>query len=262
VTLTPPEDIGANTEFTVAWTGPNNEGDYVTIVSAGAEEGAYESFFYTSTGPEGTLVAPTVAGDYEIRYVDGASSATVESVTVTVGAYSVTLEAPDEVEAGTEFEASWTGPNGPGDYVTIVPTGADVGAYEAYYYTSTGASGTLVAPVEDGDHEIRYVSGSTNETLGSIPITVTPFTVTLDAPDSVDAGANFDVEWTGPNGPGDYITIVEAGAPDGANLSYAYTSQGSPATITAPDDPGDYEVRYASDREGAFTFASVPIEVN
>ena len=78
VTLSPPGEIGANTEFTVAWTGPNNEGDYVTIVPAGADEGAYESFFYTSTGPEGTLVAPTEAGEYEIRYVDGASSATVE----------------------------------------------------------------------------------------------------------------------------------------------------------------------------------------
>lgn len=263
VTITPPPEIGAGTDFTVAWTGPNNEGDYLTIVVAGADEGAYESYFYTASGPEGELVAPPEEGEYEIRYVDGASTGTVHSVTVTVLAFVITMEAPDETEAGAEFEAGWTtGPDGPGDYLTIVAVGADEGAYDSYFYTSSGPEGTLVAPVEAGDYEIRYVSGSTTETLGTIPITVTPFTVTLEAPDSVAAGTTFDVEWTGPNGPGDYITIVEAGAPDGSYLSYVYTAQGSPATLTAPDASGDYEVRYVTDRVGAFTFLSIPIEVN
>jgi Ca-activated chloride channel family protein len=262
VTITPAAEIAAGTEFTVAWTGPNNEGDYITIVEVGADEGAYQSFFYTYTGPEGTLTAPTAPGEYEIRYIDGATEATVLSVTVTVLESPVTLDSPEEVEAGTEFDVSWTGPNGPGDYVTIVPADADEGVYESYFYTSVGAEGVLVAPVEDGAHEIRYISGVDNTTLYSVPITVVPFTVTLDAPDSVDAGADFEVAWTGPEGPGDYITIVEAGAPVGSYLDWAYITEGSPLTLTAPDDSGDYEVRYVTDRGGSFTFASIPIEVN
>ena len=43
---------------TVAWTGPNAPTDYVTIVPAGASAWTDESFFYTSAGSPGTLVAP------------------------------------------------------------------------------------------------------------------------------------------------------------------------------------------------------------
>lgn len=260
VTISPPAQIGAGTSFSVSWTGPNNEGDYITIVAAGADEGAYESYFYTATGPQGSLVAPTEAGQYEIRYVDGASETTVLGVTVTISAYAVTLEAPTEVEAGTEFQVTWTGPDGPGDYVTIVPVNAAEGTYESYFDTDQANPGALVAPVNDGSYEIRYVSGS-GGTLDSIPITVTPYVVTLDAPEEVAAAATFEVTWTGPDGPSDYITIVAAGAPVGAYLDYGYTAEGSTITLTAPAEPGDYEIRYASDRVGSFTFASIPIVV-
>jgi hypothetical protein len=87
---------------------------------------------------------------------------------------------------------------------------------------------------------------------------VRPYVVTLDAPDEVNAGAQFEVEWTGPDGPSDYITIVPAGSAEGAYLSYAYTRDGSPATLTAPDDPGAYEIWYASDLG---TYASIDITV-
>lgn len=73
-------------------------------------------------------------------------------------------------------------------------------------------------------------------------------------------GAQFDVAWTGPNGPFAYITIVEAGAPAGAYLSYAYTSSGSPATITAPEADGAYEIRYVSG-QGEVTLSSILIAV-
>ena len=55
---------------------------------------------------------------------------------------------------------------------------------------------------------------------------------------------------------------MEAGAPVGSYLDWAYVTEGSPLTLTAPDDSGDYEVRYVTDRGGSFTFASVPIEVD
>jgi Ca-activated chloride channel family protein len=53
--------------------------------------------------------------------------------------------------------------------------------------------------------------------------------------------------WTGPNGPGDYITIVQEGAPEGAYLSYAITA-------------GAYETRYVAGKGS--TLGSVPIGVN
>jgi Ca-activated chloride channel family protein len=53
---------------------------------------------------------------------------------------------------------------------------------------------------------------------------------------------------------------VPAGAAAGTYASYAYTAQGSPAKITAPETPGPYEIRYQSDRVPG-VFKSIPIVV-
>ena len=42
--------------------------------------------------------------------------------------------------------------------------------------------------------------------------TAAAFTATVDAPDKANRGSSFDVAWTGPDGPGDYITIAPAGS--------------------------------------------------
>ncbi|RUA21932.1 hypothetical protein DSL92_08730 [Billgrantia gudaonensis] len=41
-----------------------------------------------------------------------------------------------------------------------------------------------------------------------------------------------DVEWEGPDNPRDYLTIVEAGAPEGSHLDYTRTQRGSPLSLT------------------------------
>ena len=87
-----------------------------------------------------------------------------------------------------------------------------------------------------------------------------PVEVVLEAPASVAAGSKFEVRWSGPGDKQDWITIVKAGAADGEYLSYDYARNGSPLTLTAPDEPGAYEIRYASDRVKG-TFARRPIRV-
>lgn len=69
-------------------------------------------------------------------------------------------------------------------------------------------------------------------------------TVTPDPGGEVMAGTNILVHWTGPNRKGDYITIVEKGADNGRYGAYKYTSQGDPAELRLPVEPGEYEVRY------------------
>jgi Ca-activated chloride channel family protein len=254
-------DVEAGTEFEVAWTGPDNEGDYITIVPAGSREGTYADYFNTADGSPGILSAPTTFGDHEIRYIDGATSATVASVPIAVAGRVITLELPVTVAAGTEFEVSWEAIGAPGDYITIVPAASPDGSYESYFDITDGPTGTLVAPMAGGDFEIRYVSGLDSATMAASTITVTPLDITIEVPDAVAAGSDFEVTWTGPNGPGDYLTIVPVDADDAAYLDYAYTTEGSPLTLTAPEEPGDYEVRYRTDRlGGVFATAEITVE--
>jgi Ca-activated chloride channel family protein len=117
-----------------------------------------------------------------------------------------------------------------------------------------------VAPIKEGDYELWYVPGSETAPSARRAITVTPYEITLAFPVAVDAGSTFEVEWTGPDGPSDYLTIVPAGSPDGTYRSYAYTRDGSPAKLVAPDEPGAYEIRYASDRvPGTFARSSITV---
>lgn len=253
-------EVQAGTALEVSWTGPDNEGDYITIVEAGASEGTYENYFYTAEGSPGTLIAPTTAGDYEVRYLDGATGATVGSSSLSVAGREITFELPVEVAAGTEFEVTWTAIEAPGDYITIVPAASPEGTYENYFYTAEGPTGTLVAPMAGGDFEIRFISGLDTATMAASSIVVTPLEITIEAPEEVAAGSEFEVTWIGPDGPSDYLTIVAAGAVDTAYLDYVYTTEGSPLSLEAPEEPGAYEIRYRTDRLGG-VFASVPITV-
>ncbi|MEO8251720.1 MAG: hypothetical protein ABI578_04505 [Chloroflexota bacterium] len=260
--LDAPSDVQAGASFEVAWTGPNAARDYVTIVSAGAAKWTNEPYFYTTNGTPGKLVAPVKDGAYALWYVSGADGSILARRAIRVTPFVGDLLGPDTVEAGTTFEVAWNGPNGPGDYVTIVAKGTAKWTTESYFYTTNGSPGKLVSPIKAGDYELWYASGVDDSKQATRPITVTAYVVTLSAPATVAAGAAFQVTWTGPNGPSDYITIVPAGSPDGTYTDYAYTTAGNPVTIKAPTTKGSYEIWYASDRvkeEGPFKRLAITV---
>jgi Ca-activated chloride channel family protein len=210
---------------------------------------------------EDALVAPIQDGAYALWYVDGVTETVLARREIRVTPFEGALGGPAEVEAGTNFEVAWNGPDGPGDYVTIVAVGTSKWTNESYFDTGAGNPGTLVAPIESGAYELWYVTGADGATMATRPITVIPYVVTLDAPDQVQKGATFEVAWTGPNGPQDYITIVPDGSAEGTYLDYRYTANGSPVTLTAPTTAGNYEIWYASDRVDG-TFGSISIVVS
>lgn len=171
--LQAPDTISGGSPFQVAWTGPNAQGDYVTIVAEGTTKWTNEPYFYTTAGSPENMVAPTSAGDYELWYVNGADSAITARRPITVTPFEGTLTGPATVPAGTVFTVEWTGPNGPGDYVTIVAEGAERWTNESYFYTTVGTPGSLTAPLEVGDYVLWYVAGSDSKTMATRPIAVT-----------------------------------------------------------------------------------------
>jgi Ca-activated chloride channel family protein len=258
-TLTAPATVEGGAEFAITWTGPDAPGDYVTLMASGALRWTNEPYFYTTNGNPGKLVAPTTPGDYELWYADEKDTI-LGRRPITVTPFQGALTAVAKVAAGSTFKVTWTGPDGPRDYVTIVAVGVDRATSESYFYTTNGNPGKLIAPIVTGAYELWYVTGTTSTTMVRRPITVTPLQITLKAVAAVTRGRTFKVTWTGPNGPGDYLTIVPVGSPVGTYASWAYTANGSPATLTAPAKPGKYEIWYASDRVKGI-FKSRPIVV-
>ncbi|MEO0785167.1 MAG: VWA domain-containing protein [Pseudomonadota bacterium] len=72
-------------------------------------------------------------------------------------------------------------------------------------------------------------------------------TAEISAPDTVEIGHAFDVDWVGPETPVryDYVDLVEADYDrTSRSLSSSYASNGPPVTLRAPAEPGVYKVRY------------------
>ncbi len=160
-----------------------------------------------------------------------------------------TLSVPAQVAAGATFPLSWTGPDNPGDYITIALPEAGADATGNYQLTQQGGVLNLTAPMEPGAYEVRYVAARSRTILGRAPLEVLPVTAAIEAPAEIVLGAPFTVSWTGPNNAGDYITIVAKEMPDANYGNYSDAAKGSPQTLTAPPEAGDAEVRYISGQD-------------
>ncbi len=71
ITLKPPASAAAGSRVHIEWTGPNNQGDFITIVPADTEDGVHSGYQYTSQGTPLTINAPKTPGPCEVRYISG-----------------------------------------------------------------------------------------------------------------------------------------------------------------------------------------------
>ena len=258
--LTAPAEIAAGAAIRVEWSGPDNAGDFVTIVRPDAPASSYANYTDTRRGSPLEIAAPIEAGEWEIRYVTARSKTVLARAPLLVRPIAATILAPDEVVLGTNFAVTWTGPNHAGDYLTIVTKDAPDGRYQNYADTKKGSPLTLTALVETGDAEVRYMSGQGAKVLARRAIKVVAATVSLEAPAKVIAGSAVPVTWSGPSNRGDYLTIVPKTTPDGQYGNYTDVSKGSPLKVAAPMTTGAAELRYMTG-QGAKVLARRPIEI-
>ncbi|HEY0947809.1 MAG TPA: VWA domain-containing protein [Opitutaceae bacterium] len=243
--LRAPEKVTAGAAFEVEWRGPNGAGDYLVLVPRGTPDGVYRKISYTMRGNPLTVDAPDLPGDAELRYVSAASRTVLARLAIDVLPPQIKLSAPDEAAAGLPVSVEWSGSSQPGDQLTIVPRNApDTRTGPVAPVRESGASLSLPAPDESGDCELRYVRGG--QVLARRLIRVITAGITLRIPAAVPAGSVVPIVWTGPNRPGDFLTIVPKGFVDGKFAAHAFTSKGSPAHVPAPPTTGPWEVRYIS----------------
>ncbi len=264
--LTAPDQATAGAEIEVRWTGPNNQGDYITVVKAGAPVGSYLSYAYTRSGNPVKLTMPVEPGAYELRYSNENTTPnpTRASRPIAIVGASYALSAPDVVGWGSKVEVKWTGPNNRGEYITIVKAGTPDGKYGEYVYTRDGNPVKLTVPAEAGAFEFRYMTEavSPNPVLARRPVKITGGTYSVTAPSSAVAGSVIEVRFSGSASTREYITVVKKGAPVGTYGEYVYTRDGNPARLKMPTEPGPYEIRYLTEAVSpAPTLATTPITI-
>ncbi len=259
-TLAADETVILGRKFSVAWTGPNNAGDYVTIVAKDAADAAHGDYANTDKGSPITLTAPATAGDAELRYVAAQGKKVLARRSIRVVMPETSITGPESAIAGSTIQVKWVGPDNKGDYVTVVAKEIPDGQYGNYTETSKGSTLELLMPIMSGDAELRYMTGQGNKVLARRAIKVTAAEVKLSAEKECKAGAEVNITWTGPNYAGDYVTIVKKDTPDGQYGAYTLTSKASPLAVAAPKEPGDAEIRYMTG-QGNKVLARIPLRV-
>ncbi len=251
-TVTAKDTVPASEEFQVTWTGPGAPGDKIQLARPGSVPGS--SFVHSVDAGQGspvTLRAPMEQGTYQLRYYSGEHDKLLARRRIDVGEPLPTafLKALDEVPAGATFEVEWTGPGHEADWIDIAAPGTPAGQYVSYVYVKAGNPVQMRAPATPGTYELRYINGSETKVMGTRTLTVTSGGVSLTALDEVPAGGTFEIEWTGPGHPSDWVDIAAPGTPAGKYVSYVYVKAGNPVQMRAPSTPGTYELRYINGSE-------------
>ena len=251
VTLTAPETTLAGATFEVSWTDAVDDNDYITIVPMGTDEGERGNYIRIHDNTQGSLRAPGSTGLYDVRYVLNEGDRTLASQTIDVTEPEVTLTAPDTIRAGDAITIRWTGAASARDYITLVPMGADEGSRENYIRVRDNSQDTLPAPDSTGLYELRYVLNEGGRILARQPIEVldedAPLQngATIQAPDSAKAGTDIEVDWsTSRESTDQRITLAQEDQAIFTWISAVSIEGDAPLSITLPDSPGRYELRF------------------
>jgi Ca-activated chloride channel homolog len=258
-----PDSAVAGSTIELRTHGPHGDRHWIGFAPAGSDISAYLDYARTS-GVDSvlSLEVPVEPGDYELRYVLNESERVLTSRPIRVDEVSATLDAPDSAVAGGDLTVRARGPAGNRHWIGLAPKGSPISSYLDYARpTGTVSELQLNAPSEPGDYEIRYVLNESERVLASRPLRIEEATATLDAPDSVVAGSLVTVRASGPGGSRHWIGFAPKGSSAASYLDYARpTGSRSEVTLTAPDEPGDYELRYVLN-ESERVLLSRPIRV-
>jgi len=168
------------------------------------------------------------------------------------------FEIDEDIFVASEFLVSWTGKGGDEDQIVIFAPNSDIPLARAF--VKDGNPLTLVAPDQSGPYELAYLSdGQLRRVDGRMVIQVRDSVLSLSPVGEIRAGQDFKVQWSGPGAENQRIAI---GPRTGGEYDYSsnvLASEGNPAVLSAPSEPGEYELRYYS--EGFEILHSEPVIV-
>ncbi|MEJ8568751.1 vWA domain-containing protein [Elongatibacter sediminis] len=257
-------DIGSDIQ--VNWTGPRYTYDSIYVADPAAPDSAAALATATSILSNKGAVqvrVPDTPGHYELRYYGSREKAVLGRRAIEIVDVPASLEAADSAGIGQQIAVSWTGPGTTYDRIELHTRGAadDAKAMVGHSITGRVTPINLVVPETPGDYEIRYVTVQSGRVLARRPVTVTETAATLDAPDQVELGEEIQIAWTGPGNSYDRIELHPVGAAEDAKpVRSASLLHKSPVSFKMPEQPGDYELRYAL-RQTDRVIATEPVTV-
>lgn len=278
VSLDAPATVEIGRRFTVGWVGPGATRDSVEIIDPqgnrgeGKQVGTVRVVNGDIDKRTVNLMAPVQPGFYRLQYWNGDSREVLASREIEVLDAEVSLNAPENVSIGARFEVQWVGPGANRDAIEIFDPAGKVGAGEVRASTRVvngdmdKRSVKLDAPTRPGRYQLRYWSGDGRTELASRDIEVQDAEVSLSAPESVDMGTHFAVQWVGPGATRDSVELYDPAAKAGAGAVLGYTRvingdmDKRSVKLTAPVRPGTYQLRYWNGHSRA-VLATRPITV-
>jgi len=166
-------------------------------------------------------------------------------------ASALDITAPGRAGIDSAIDVSLSETQDPRAYVTIVKPDAAEGSYDDYVYTDRNPL-SIRTPAVAGTYELRVSAAEApHATLARRPIEVFKPEARITAPATARVTEVLSIGWSGPSGNRAYITLVPAALADGEYREYEYLEAGKASgtvTLTTPSAPGDYELRYATDR--------------
>jgi Ca-activated chloride channel homolog len=265
-----PEQVPANSEFEFVVADAETETDYVLFVPADHDEEVSRHVRRTNRlDGDGayTRRAPGEPGAYELRYYLAQDDELAVVVPIEVTEIEVSISAPAEVVANTHFELELSEP-AVGHIVIVDADRAEDDIVSRSMRMRNSVSGDRVvrrrAPDQPGEYEIRYHAREDRRLLASTAITVVETKATLAAPGEAKAESEVEIEVNG--GVSGHLVIVRADRAEDDIVSRYQRIRNSVdgddgvVTRTAPEDPGEYEIRYYTSGERRL-IARSPLEV-
>ncbi|HET9032134.1 MAG TPA: VWA domain-containing protein [Dokdonella sp.] len=243
------DSVPAGSKVKITARGPVGSAHWVGFAPKGSPITSYLNYARpTGVISEIELMPPAEPGEYELRYVLNERERIIASRPITVTASDVSVSGPATAMAGDTITIKASGPEGSGHWIGFAPAGSDVTQYRDYIRPQGAKTeGTLMAPTEAGDYELRYVLNEREKVVASQPIKVTAAVAKLDAPVSMATGEQITVKFAGPHHGSHWIGFVQRDTLD--YLDYVSVPlEGDAVALRAPAEAGEYDLVFVIDK--------------
>lgn len=182
----------------------------------------------------------------------------IEVLTVPIDlGFSVSLDVPPEVTAGSTIPVTWSGPDDLGAYMQVATS--EDSPYDQIYFFPTdrerqragvsdpdaSVSAELGAPSNAGTYEVRYVLADPRIIVARQSIEVADGGFSVRGPIEAPISSKVEIEWEGASTKGDFAAVVPTcDANKFPTRNRGKLNSNGTSEITLPAEPGEYEICY------------------